>query len=1479
MGDEEDVSRLSLEDRLMHKSWKVRVAAYDDAVKEFTRADDPDSPDLLAYASLLPKIVADSNANAQEKSIDAVRAFCEKASCASRCTGELATALVKKCFNQRDRTKQKAMDLCLLLIEIDKSEPVITEVMGGLSDKQPKVVIACIQTIFQALSQFGAKNMTLKPICKDLHNILENKDKTVREEAKALVVEMYRWLGQAVKPFLDGLNPILLKDLDAAFEALPKEKAVQKRFLRSQQAEKERTELIVAAGGDPAAVASTDADTDDIPDADADPYDFADATDVLGLMSKTFFDDIAASKWQTRKECLEGLLALVSKPKAAPGEYGELVRCLSKAVSDSNVVVVALAVQCIGGLAKGLRTNFSHYAVGALAVLLRKFKEKKTNVVAALRIAVDAAGISCPFANLAEETAACLDDKNPSVKAETALRLGRILRETPRSDITKPVLKQLIAVLILRLDDGVPEVREAAMEALGVSMKAVGEAAVMPYLADIDKTKLAKIQEHCQNTVLSPSVLRAAIRAAKAAKAKEAAKANGTAPAKGAPAGKAAPGGAKKAPAKKVAGAPAASAPAKKTSAAPAKAEEFPEPAVARSASVSEKKTGPVAAAPTSLTLKKTSAAGAKASDSPADSRPKTAVSADSVRAKAAGAQEEDGPALLVGEAKEVRMEKEKKNILLRWTFEAPRDEFVVQLKDQMQPILSRSVFTQLFHEDFKHHIAGMGVLATGLTSPAEGVDAPLKAAGLANADLLLRYVTLRFFDTNTSVMLKCLELIRALFTVLDHDAYHLSEYEAYAFIPYLVMRVGDKFENVRKDIRSLFRVLCNVYPASKLFGYLLDGLKIKNARSRTELLEELATLIQRHGIAVCQPSPAKTLPQVAIHVGDRDNGVRSAAINVIIEAHALVGDAVWKYAGEMSQKDRDFIEERIKRNTAVPKKSAAAPAAKQAPTVPEPAVFESVQEPVAAAPAKAAAPSAPKTPSKGGVRARVISKTGGLPMPASVVAASNAHADAEIDVPTMTIPAPAPVAAPAPAARKAFSLDFEFDAPISTLSSMPSLRPTSADSEESTKPAAPPAPTAAHTAIPLRPSSAENVNNAQPQSQPPAKVQQKQQQQMPTKSPVAIAPSPSGRRFKSVDLYVTQVNSDDLQTSNAALKQIEAILAAESDTGASVRGHEDALLGAITLQLRLVFLQHIPAANQSLSASGDAQSPVMRVLRRLISVLLAFFRCTPLAMGVKGDVLEPLTSELMHRLLDDSLGKMKDGPQIVRAMNGLAIKVLESSDRNTMFSVLLQMLSKSCTQHPTTKYCELVMKCMWKLTRALPQIAGSIDKDRLVADCELFLRTHPPSSRPVSTGEDLPLRTVKTLLHATVGDSHPTVTVVDAVPAEQHSAPVNAKKDAFAVDVQAAAAPIVAGATSVSSSSSTPAADSSVSPVVAGYMERLKSLRSKYETLRGGETGIGPLGLPTSAGHAHVTSPSRSTLEVGCAVLSLYVCVVCVSM
>lgn len=107
---------------------------------------------------------------------------------------------------------------------------------------------------------------------------------------------------------------------------------------------------------------------------------------------------------------------------------------------------------------------------------------------------------------------------------------------------------------------------------------------------------------------------------------------------------------------------------------------------------------------------------------------------------------------------------------------------------------------------------------------------------------------------------------------------------------------------------------ICPLYSAGKVFTYIMDGLKSKNARQRTECLDTMGAMIEMTGINVCQPTPSSALKEVARHISDRDNSVRSAALNCVVQAYFLTGEKVYKMIGNLSEKDLSMLDERIKR-------------------------------------------------------------------------------------------------------------------------------------------------------------------------------------------------------------------------------------------------------------------------------------------------------------------------------------------------------------------------------------------------------------------------------------------------------------------------------------------------------------------------------------------------------------------------------------
>ncbi|KAK6191581.1 hypothetical protein SNE40_003232 [Patella caerulea] len=1704
--------KLPTDEKVQHKVWKARLAGYEEATKLFQRLEEK-SPEFNKFNGLIRKFVIDSNAVAQEKALDAVIVYVQTAHVAGRSCADVVSGIVTKCLNaSKQKTKDKAMDIIMMYIEIEKQEPVQEALMAGLENKQPKIVVGCITALRLALRDFGTKIISVKPLIKVLPKLLEDRDKGVREETKLLCIELYRWIGAALKPQMSHFKPVQVQELEAEFEKLPAQKAKQCRFLRSQQDLKAKMEEETANAEE----GGGDGGEDDGAAEEIDAYELIEAVDIIALLPKDFYDKIEAKKWQERKEALEALQKLADNPKIENGDFAPLLKCVLKVIAkDTNVMLVALAGKCLAGIAKGLRKKFAPYAANSMSTIIDKFKEKKPAVVAALREASDAVYLTTNLEVITEDAVAALENKNPQIRAETALLLGRCFCRCTQSSLPKKMLKIFCTSLLKTVNDTTGEVREASFQALGTAMKVVTEKNIAPFLVDIDPIKLTKIQECCTNAVLlnakgeprgggaaaAPKMSEPKVVKPNSAKVTKPPESKPPSDTGSKPASKSSAGGKKKAPVKgkgkkgggkeevienalsdeaveekaanllpgdtltsltssnwkeRLAGmekftqivkglckddipcqvcvrvvdrkpglkdtnfqvlklrleliahlaknavfskrsaefclseivdkvgdvknggaaqealsciaeaigidfvsqevvslafiqknpknqsealnwlalsikefgfkinikpmletikkAFAATNPAVRTSAItlcgviymymgstlrvffesekPAllqqidaefekvkdqkptpptrgltgaadgggedeeeveEAADIPVQDLVPRVDIIEKITPElleemsdknwkvrgealskvtailneakfitpnIGTLPDALKLRladsnkimvnttigicqalgtamgphcknhvrvigpgligcladakpqvRTAATNAlnvwvehttltplvecealsdslkienpnlrtellswlseklpshrilpteirqciphvlncledrngdvrkKAQESlvpfmihtgydsflkassklkpaskdqimailekaranlpakapkskkpaataqPVQSAPssrfddydddeppppkekKEAVSKKTVAKGKAKAppppsskkkvEEDTSDIMNLTVPKEQRFKEERNLKVLKWNFTEIRSEIVEQLNLQMEKNFNKTIMTLLFHKDFKSHIKAIELLIKGLeTLPDETIG---------NLDLILKWFTLRFYDTNPSMLNKGLSYLQDLFIQLADADYHLHDIEAVSFIPYLILKVGDSKDNVRRDVRKIFKLICQVYPASKMFTHLIDGLKSKNSKQRAECLEELGCIIESYGISICQPSPSQALKAIAQQISDRDNSVRNAALNTIVAAYLLIDEQVFKYIGNLNEKEMSYLQERLKRS----QKSKGPKINDERPQSARPAVKP--QQPVT-----------------------------GLQRPQS------AQPKASI-------------------ARKENYIDIDCD--MSELPA-PSLIEVDIDYMYDTLP-------------------------------------------QPTVKPRPLS--------TTIGFVISQITNKNINTCIQALAQIDDVLKERPEI---LIDHIDQLVLLLSMQFKMVYS----------TCMGDENTPrddIIRLYRCLLCTLLATFQHEECAKKTSKDILKDILNSLVTILLDNRLMDLDEGPQVVRSVNVTVIKIVKNADFTNIMSALISLL-QDCAGSDicTPKFLELIMKCLWRLTRMLPNTINELNIERTLLDCHLFLRAFPSSSWKERTS-DLPLRTIKTILHS----------------------------------------------------------------------------------------------------------------------------------
>ncbi|KAF4972038.1 hypothetical protein FSARC_1306 [Fusarium sarcochroum] len=496
MAEEEDFSSIPLADRFSHKVWKVRKGAYEEATKQFEKSPDESDPCFRPFLNdpgLWNKAVLDSNVAAQQEAITALCAFLKYGGrdCCLRTRNQTITPIVEKCLSStRAATKQNAIEVLLLYIELDVSGPVIEDMLPGLSNKVPKNVAATFHALTQIFHNYGCKVVDPKPVLKALPKAFGAADKNIRAEATNLTVELYRWLREAMKPMFWGeLKPTQQTDLEAQFEKIKAEgPPKQERLLRSQQ------EAIEAAGPEGAEEGEEgEAEGEDVGEVDA--FDLAEPQDVSKKIPPNFSDMLASSKWKDRKEAVDGLHQALNVPRIKETDFNEVCRGLAKCMKDANVAVVTQAALCIEALAKGLRKAFAKYRATVMQPIMDRLKEKKVTVADALGAALDAAFASTNLTECLEDITAYLSNKNPQVKEGTMKFLIRCLRTT-RDVPTKPEQASICESGTKLLSESSPALRDGGAEILGTVMKIIGERAMTPNLEGLDDIRKTKVKEY-----------------------------------------------------------------------------------------------------------------------------------------------------------------------------------------------------------------------------------------------------------------------------------------------------------------------------------------------------------------------------------------------------------------------------------------------------------------------------------------------------------------------------------------------------------------------------------------------------------------------------------------------------------------------------------------------------------------------------------------------------------------------------------------------------------------------------------------------------------------------------------------------------------------------------------------------------------------------------------------------------------------------
>lgn len=676
-------------------------------------------------------------------------------------------------------------------------------------------------------------------------------------------------------------------------------------------------------------------------------------------------------------------------------------------------------------------------------------------------------------------------------------------------------------------------------------------------------------------------------------------------------------------------------------------------------------------------------------------------------------------------EAKRARLSKDAQ----KWINESgpTRKDLAEVLQNQMEPQCSKELIAHLFshdHNAVNDHISGLTIICDFYNNAMQGNSPEQDATCLAVLDLPLKYVSIKAHEPQSNLTSKCLDALETVLSFVRHVSYQITDAEALCFLPTMIFKLGDAREQIRTRISQIIQSLPMVYPYSRIFQLLLDyGLKSKVAKTRQGTLEELASILKKSGMGACDP--AKAFPSIAAMIADKDSQVRRSALSTLSEGYILVGEKIWSLVGPLPAKEKTQLEERLRR----------VPSSAQRDPKSDPSAMPSgvarltsdgvdtpVSSPRAGGTSRAASPSLTR-----------ISHTTQPPSPTRTSAAtisetrpgSPAHS-VRIAVPSHSILPSSPKGHGRPSAM----LPSRLARPRPTASQ---LTKTNAVLEEvAIHPALPPERFDTHMAASANDTV---VDDDTPHPDAPA----------------------------DITITISSILSSDPARSVDALKKIQKILVIGPEKGPSspqyreLAEHTEGLIETITLQMAHVFERP-----EELVVDEN-----FRLAKHLIQTLNNFCDHSILAESLTVDILTSLLEELTLRLLETDDSLVKKIKELSRFINMIILRLFATGRKMSIFRALFALLLQIVKPFPSngtlpdskeSKVAELVLKCVWKLARSIPDDLSNrhLDPVELFPAIEHFLQSVPPNEwRARATNKvpcgDMPLRTIKVIIQHVV--------------------------------------------------------------------------------------------------------------------------------
>lgn len=512
--------------------------------------------------------------------------------------------------------------------------------------------------------------------------------------------------------------------------------------------------------------------------------------------------------------------------------------------------------------------------------------------------------------------------------------------------------------------------------------------------------------------------------------------------------------------------------------------------------------------------------------------------------------------------------------------------------------------------------------------------------------------------------------------------------------------------------MKRAYQSLKGILPSVKLLPYLIDSLKSKNSRSRMECLEEIAIIMDQTSM---EAFPMDAACHFVEHVFDKDSSIAKLAESILSKIYSNDPSQFWKRVGDISEVRRQTLEEKFAPNTL---------------KTPEKRISKQITS--SSLLKTRMSPASRLSSRQRGDNTHASANDGKQTIPSPSVSRESMRtslpepdiADFKLDMKEVTVSSNQRSSSKIPVVSKNSSFRRASVSNDGKSSPRPSSETKNSESTYLMK-------EQPGLNSPLNKVMSEYKEESTVKTENDAALIHRYHRRSRSKSFDALTSLETDRNDKTSSQDGTPAEtmtnnssiSLDIDKKGFSLKTREVEpariieLLSSNENDAQIEGCKSFCLVLQSPTSESLFLPESSRITEILldrihnvfdTCTGDEAN--IRRLKYLLNALMQICLRKSFVALLDPQISLSMLDELLTRLLSTHIPLWKDGNQVVRALNLLVLKILENSDRTSLYSVLFELLSKQEDSSPrqngetcdeeVQKKISLIVKCISKLSK-----------------------------------------------------------------------------------------------------------------------------------------------------------------------------------